>query len=209
MMTVQERTTQPFDVSKYPQLRPSHAQEGKQLVTWTTCHKPGYRYRKVSNNITSVYHIHYNEPPIGVITLKGKPVRLKYRICYKFGRVYQSMEEAVDSNSFNKRAPETSENLPVKKGSRNTARILCPVCHKDGTAGVYVNKKYGRKPKYLVRHQENGKQRRCYNLAPEQREILVRALGLQEIQKPRVENQLKHKPLTDKGQISSTTKCAC
>jgi hypothetical protein len=207
MMTAQETTTQPFDIRIFPQLKPSHAQEGKQLVTCTTCHKPGYKYRKVNNNITSVYHVHYNELPIGVITLKGKPLRFKYRTCYKFGRVYQSMDEAVDSYSINKRVPEIPKNATINKARRKSVRIHCPICQKQGTAGVYTEKKYDNRPRYLVRHQENGKQRRCYDFTPEQREIVVKALGAShEIQKPRepkekVKSGSKHNILTDKGKL--------
>lgn len=87
-----------FDISKYPHIKPTIPRH-KTLRICGACKKPGYMYlqqrKTANNNRTSIYFIHYNEPPISLIKRTGRAIRFEYRRCTKNGMTFNTLEEAL------------------------------------------------------------------------------------------------------------------
>ena len=75
-------------------------------------------------------HIHYDEPPNGVVRKQGRPDRCQYRTC--ISRVYNTFEELIDSPAI--RELQTEKAKPKRK-KRESTKVECPRCGKPCTLG--------------------------------------------------------------------------
>ena len=136
------------------------------------CKKLGYIYLLDKNSSNLISYIHYNEPPIGLTILKGKPIRFRFRRCTKGGKTYHPMEEAlVEAEEENSKAQVKQHRrrqiqheglVFVPRGKRLT---ICTKCHKPGYTYTTYFQHYNEPPigKIILKGKVIGdKYRRCY-----------------------------------------------
>jgi hypothetical protein len=172
MMMELPQGQQQFDPNQYPHIKPSRPRNNKTLRMCPVCKKLGYIYLLDKNGTKFIYYIHYNEPPIGLTILKGKPVGFRYRRCTKGGKTYSTMQEAFseveEENSraiikqHRDRQIQNKDLIFVPKGKRLTT---CTNCNKLGYKYKTYFQHYNEPPigKVILKGKEIGNRyRRCY-----------------------------------------------
>jgi hypothetical protein len=167
MMTSQQ---QEFDPSRYPNLKPTKPRN-KSLRTCAVCKKPGYMYLlsgETPDSIT-IYYAHYNEPPIGITMLKGKPIGFRYRRCNRDGKTYNSLEEAIEADQKIQKPVDQKIQKPVDQKQvfipKGKVLTVCTKCNKPGYKYRTYFQHYNEPPvgKILLRGEIIGdKFRKCY-----------------------------------------------
>jgi hypothetical protein len=171
-MMVAPQGQQQFDPSQYPHIKPTRPHNNKTLRMCPVCKKLGYIYLLDKNGTKFIYYIHYNEPPIGLTILKGKPIGFRYRRCTKGGKTYSTMEEALaEAEEENSRAQVKQHRrrqiqheglVFVPRGKRLT---ICTKCNKPGYMYTTYFQHYNEPPigKVILKGKVIGdKYRRCY-----------------------------------------------
>ena len=169
---------------RYPDIKPSIPRA--ELVNCTVCFKPGYKYIKNSSGNRFMYYVHYNEPAIGVHVKKNNAdgtqhMRFNYRTCYKDGRLYHSLEQALKSQQKSPKSETATAFKPkitdvpkriIKQSKRKHRKSIIVECEcgKDGTANIIINKKHpNNKPQFQILHKE--KNEAGHNIAHYQKTI--------------------------------------
>src|SRR5215207_10089748 len=173
---------QQFDPRQYPNVKPSRPRGNKTLRICPTCKKPGYIYLLDRNGTKFIYYIHYNEPPIGLTILRGRPIGFRYRRCTRDGRTYNTVEEALseakqelsdtrlktdsqrllmektqtEERKFRTRATQSIQVKSVQKVRSKGKNIECPKCHRNGVLNVAKRDPDPEKITFYVRHEKLG-----------------------------------------------------
>jgi RNase P subunit RPR2 len=172
MMMEPPQGQQQFDPNQYTHIKPTRPRNNKTLRMCPVCKKLGYIYLLDKNGTKFIYYIHYNEPPIGLTILKGKPIGFRYRRCTKGGKTYSTMEEAFsEAEEENSRAQVKQHRVRqiqhkglvfVPMGKRLT---ICTKCNKPGYKYKTYFQHYNEPPigKVMLKGKEIGdRYRRCY-----------------------------------------------
>ena len=143
----------------------------RQLFPCQECGKPGYQYETVGiRGHPYIKTVHRNEPPIRIDEY-GKPV---YRECFKNGRIYFSLEDAIKSEIERRKQQHQQDDQQIQKQRKVAATKLnlltnCSKCHKRGRLNMFKNKGV---IKFVIIHSRSPL-KRCYIRKGKQSEIMA------------------------------------
>ncbi len=191
--------------TRYPNIKPTIPRA--ELVDCTVCFNPGFKYIHTSYGKRYMYYVHSNEPAIGVRVSETnkdgtQKMRFKYRTCSKDGRLYDSLEQTLESRQKLPKPDTVAKSIipamnvskrKQHKKHRKSIIVKCE-CGKDGSASIRVNKKYPNTKSFIITHKERneaGNNIQHCQKTPAVKEAITKLLEPYAIQQQTTQNIIK------------------